>query len=297
MASPVEPRSALAGIERPSRVGVAGEEPVDVDDERFAGGAVGHEVVPDADRLEPARDLGQAQVDPGGVARVDHLAAFVDIETHRLLEHDVLAGGGRGEDVGQVCRVRGGDDDGVDVRAIEQGLDRRLGLGAELGGECRCARAARDRHQPGSARAPVRRWRPRGYGPSGRPRSSRIRPSSRASRASFDCRQYTSVEPTIRMPDIRCQRSPRSNEEHHDDRGHIARRPDRGPRVRWRDGGPVRRRHRGGARRATGGHREGRGARRVDADVRRHDLDGAEHGGHGDLGAGRRPGSAAAAGR
>ena len=51
------------------------------------------------------------------------------------------------------------------------------------------------------------------------------------------------------------------------------------------------------ARRATAGHREGRRARRVDADVRRHDLDGAEHGGHGDLGPGRRPEPAAAAGR
>ena len=129
--------------------GIAGEEPVGVDDERFAGGAVGHEVVPDADRLEPARDLGQAQVDPGGVARVDHLAAFVDVETHRLLEHDVLAGGGRGEDVGQVRRVRRGDDDRVDVLPLEQGLDRRLRLGTEFRGQRRGARAAGDGDEPG----------------------------------------------------------------------------------------------------------------------------------------------------
>ena len=156
MSQPWLPQSShappSARVERPARVRIAREEPVDVERDELAGRAVGDEVVTDLDRLQPARDLGQAELHAGRLAGLVHGRAFLDREGHRLLEQDVLAGRGRGQDVGQVRGVRGRDDHRVDVRPLEQGLDRRLRLGAELRRQGRRAGAARDRHDPGPAR-------------------------------------------------------------------------------------------------------------------------------------------------
>ncbi len=123
---------------------------MDVDRDEIAGGTLADEVVTRIDRIEPARDLGQAERDARGVAGVDHLPALLDVEGHRLLEQDVLAGGGRGQDVGQVRGVRRGDHHGVDVGASEERLDRGFGFRPELGGEGRGAGPAGDGHQAGS---------------------------------------------------------------------------------------------------------------------------------------------------
>ena len=135
--------------------------------------------------------------------------------------------------------------------AVEERLDRRLRLGAELRGERRGPGAARDRHEARLAGLPARRWRRRGCGPSGRPRSSRTRPSSRASRLGWIVDNIRRrADDTNARSSLSMHASP-TNEEHHDDRWPIPRGPDRRPRVRWRDGRAVCRRHRGGARRAT----------------------------------------------
>ncbi len=123
---------------------------MDVDGDEIAGRTLADEVVTRLDRIEPARDLGQAERNARGVAGVDHLPALVDVEGHRLLEQDVLACGGRGQDVGQVGGVRRGDHHGVDVRASEECLDRGFVFGPEFGGEGRGAGPTGDGHQGGS---------------------------------------------------------------------------------------------------------------------------------------------------
>ena len=61
----------------------------------------------------------------------------------------MLAGGGRGERQGQVRRVRGRDDDHVDVRrAGSDVLGRGERYGAVVLRELRRARAARDGDEP-----------------------------------------------------------------------------------------------------------------------------------------------------
>ena len=77
------------------------------------------------------------QADAGGATGGDHLGAFGGGLGHRLLDEQVLAGGGRRERLGQVAGRRRGEDDRVDVVAGEERVKVRLERDPEVGGQGR----------------------------------------------------------------------------------------------------------------------------------------------------------------
>ena len=124
MGAPIEERVALARVGRPAlghvREPGAGRDAHRPQEQEPADPALVDERLGAHRHLHVAGLLGDRQLDAVRPARLDDLVAFGDIEGHRLLEIDVLAGGGCRQRQRQVGRMRGGDDNDVDVAAGER---------------------------------------------------------------------------------------------------------------------------------------------------------------------------------
>ena len=161
--APVEKGAAfLRRIRRPvvgSQAGAAGLAAPRLDHPDVADLAVVDHAARDAARFHAPRDLADGHLHARRVGRVDHLAALVAVQAHRLLEKDVLARPGGRERLRQMGRMRRRDHDGIDVGPVEHLLERRDVLHAVLLGKAGRALADGHAHEPRVLRVVLQRVR------------------------------------------------------------------------------------------------------------------------------------------